>query len=225
MDYKLQKKLKILTFASLFVFFYSLLASAPEKSEIYKTPVYQSALASETAGKPLPLSLQDAAREDRWFGAEVSSVAWAPDGKSIYFRWNLNPSADQDPRLDPWFRVDSSGKTVEKIADSAVHLIPSADLSWSQKGTRAVWARDGNLYLYDSSEKNPIRLIFDVERPVRKARILPDGLKVHFMVGEDLYLYEVDEGTVRQLTRKHIKPADKKTLAAETSAYLQMVAL
>ncbi len=142
-------------------------------------------------------------------------MSWTPGGKSIYFRWNLNPSADQDPSLDPWFRVDSFGKTVEKVADSAVHLIPSADLSWSQKGKRAVWVRNGNLYLYDSSEKNPIRLIFDVERPVRNARILPDGLKVHFMVGEDLYLCEVEAGTVRQLTRKYTKPADKKTQAAE----------
>jgi len=73
----------------------------------------------------------------------------------------------------------------------------------------------GNLYLYGSSEKKPIRLIFDVERPVRNARILPDGLKVHFMVGEDLYLYEVEAGTVRQLTRKYTKPPEKKTQAAE----------
>ena len=215
MDHEHQKKLKTLPIISMFVFLSAFLASTPDKSEIYMTPVYQSALASEAAGKPLPLSLQDAAREDRCFGAEVSSVSWAPDGKSIYFRWNLNPSADQDPRLDPWFRVDSSGKTVEKVADSASHLIPSADLSWSQKGKRAVWVRNGNLYFYDSSAKNPIRLIFDVERPVRSARILPDGLKVHFMVGEDLFLYEVEAGTVRQLTRKYTKPADKKTQAAE----------
>lgn len=96
-----------------------------------------------------------------------------------------------------------------------MHLIPSADLNWSQNGKRAVWVRNGNLYLYDSSEKSPIRLIFDVERPVRNARILPDGLRVHFMVGEDLYLYEVEAGTVRQLTRKYTKPADKKTQTAE----------
>lgn len=101
MNHEHQKTLKTLIIVSVFAFFSAALAGTPDKSEIYTTPVHQSALASEATGKPLPLSLQDAAREDRWFGAEVSSVSWAPDGKSIYFRWNLNPSADQDPRLDP----------------------------------------------------------------------------------------------------------------------------
>ncbi|GEM_PF-3273871 len=69
MDHELQKKSKTLAIISAFVFLSALRASAPDKSESYATPVYQSVLASETAGKPLPLSLQDAAREDRWFGA------------------------------------------------------------------------------------------------------------------------------------------------------------
>jgi hypothetical protein len=56
MDHELKKTLKTLGIISVFIFLSALPASAPDKSEIYPTPLYQSALASETAGKPLPLS-------------------------------------------------------------------------------------------------------------------------------------------------------------------------
>ncbi len=199
----------------IFVLLSAFSLNAADNSKTLSTPVRQSSLDHKTPGKPLPLTLRDAARNDRWLGAGVRSVRWSPDGQNVFFRWNLNPAADQDPRLDPWFRVDRSGQAVVQVPESEIHLIPAATLSWSAKGDKATWVNDGNLYLYVTSAKNTIRQIFDVEKPVRSARILADGLKIHFVLDENLYQYEIETGNIRQLTRKHVKSPEKKSKTAE----------
>ena len=209
-----QTKTNISPLVGVFVILLAFSLMASDKPENYPTPVRQSSLDHKTAGKPLPLTLRDAARNDGWLGIGVRSVRWSPDSQNIFFRWNLNPAADQDPRLDPWFRVDRGGQRVFLVPESEVHLIPAAALSWSAAGDKAVWVNDGNLYLYDVSAKDSIRQIFDVEKPVRSALILPDGQKIHFMLDENLHQYHIETGIISQLTRKHIKTQEKKSKAA-----------
>lgn len=212
---KLRSQLKNSSLIIALVLTQILMVNGQEKSQSLNMPIRQSTLNHEKAGAPLPLSLRDAARDDRWLGVGVRNVLWAPDGQSVFFRWHLSPSANQDPNLDPWFRVDRSGQTIEQVADAGKNLIPAARLSWDRTSKRAIWTRNGNLYLYEASKKEPIRQIFDMEKPVRNARILPDGLAVHFMVEENLFQYEIDTGNIRQLTRKHIKSPGPKTEASK----------
>jgi dipeptidyl aminopeptidase/acylaminoacyl peptidase len=179
------------------------------------TPVRQSAFTHEAPPPREPFTVRTAARPTRWLGQEVQAVRWSADGRSVYFRWHHDPRPDQDPALDPWYRVDRAGRTVAQVPAADVHTIPGADLTWSHDGRRAAWSRDGAVYVWDSraaAAQQP-RAVFAADRPARDVRITGDGAAVHFMVGVDLYAYDVAAGALRQLTRRHELPRAPRPLA------------
>ena len=190
-------------------------SSAGDQSS-YPLPLRQSALSAGVPVRTLPLSLRDAARDDRWLGVGVGSVRWAPDASAVYFRWSLNPKVEDAPGTDPWFRVDRTGRNAQIVSPDQIPLIPPPDASWSLDGRRAAWVMTGCVYLYDASRsrREQTKAILNQERQARNAEISRNGDAVYFMVGEDLYAYEVAGGKLRQLTRKHLVTKSSETRAA-----------
>ncbi len=177
-----------------------------------KTPLRQSSLTIETPGAPELLTLRDAARDDRWLGVGIGAMQWAPDGNGVYFRWHLNPSPDDHPDADRWFFVDRAGQTVREVPLDQVRKIPPSDISWSRDGARAAWANAETVYLFDAGKVQPV---VTSEKRCRHVRLTADGETVHFMMGEDLFVYEIEEGLLRQITRKHEPEEKDKTEAGE----------
>jgi dipeptidyl aminopeptidase/acylaminoacyl peptidase len=178
------------------------------------TPVRQSELSAETGGPPLPFTTRTAARPTRWLGQEVRDVRWAPDGSATFFRWHHDPAPGEDPELDPWYRVDRDGTRVSMVEDGEVHRIPGSDLTWSEDGERAAWSRDGGIYVWDGSlpTAEAIRPVFSGARPGwggREVRILRDGSAVEFLLGQDLVRYDLAQGRLEQVTRRHERVASR----------------
>lgn len=182
----------------------------------YPLPLRQSASSTGLPVETQPLSWREAANDDRWLGVGVGSLRWAPDASAVYFRWNLNPKVEDVPGADPWFRMDRTGRNAQIVPADQAHLIPPPALSWSLDGRRATWVTSGRVYLYDASRSGPeqVRAILNQERPARNAEISRNGGVVYFMVGEDLYVYEVAGGELRQLTRKYTVTTSNETRAA-----------
>lgn len=168
-----------------------------------QTPLRQSDLTAETA-TVRAITLRDASRNDRWIGLGVRDVRWAPDGSFVYFRWNQNPKTDDDPNADPWFRVDRRGRGAEEVPAAEVDRIPGSSVSWSADGRRATWVRDGGVYVYDESRSNEQRTwrAVTLEGSARSSRMRKDGTAVDFEVGERLFRYSLDAGTVTLLAMK-----------------------
>ena len=122
----------------------------------------------------------------------------------MYFRWNQKPQTDDDPNADPWFRVDRRGRGVEEVPAVEVDRIPDSSLSWSADGRRATWVRDGGVYVYDDNRPNEQRIwrAVTLEGSVRSSRMRKDGTAVDFEVGERLYRYGLEAGTVTLLAAK-----------------------
>ena len=181
----------------LFLFLAVGIASADE------TPLRQAS--SPPPSSPLPLTLRDAARDDRWLGVGVRNVRWSPGGDHVFFQWNVEPAPEEDPELDPWFRAERSGARAKRVPENEAHLVPAETLSFSANGGRATWSRAGSLYLYDGST----RRVLSMAGTIRNATMRNDGRSVHFMLDEDLFEYGVGSGTLRQITRKRITPPEK----------------
>ena len=198
--------------------------SAPER---WGTPVHQ-APPGAADGVVGTLSLRDVASPDRWLGQEVRSVRWALDGTGVYFRWHPDPQSDDDPDLDPWFRVDREGSEVVEVPDELVHLIPLSSPSWSADRRRAVWSSGGNLYLWygegepdiapapdlaegPAPDLSRIRILHAGSTGVRFAELTSDGESVHFMLGDDLYRHDIAPGRTLRLTRRHTPSRDDRT--------------
>jgi dipeptidyl aminopeptidase/acylaminoacyl peptidase len=180
-------------------------------------PLRQSQLSRGFTAETQPLSPRDAARDDRWIGLGVSSVRWALDSSAVYFRWNSNPKVAESPDEDPWFRTDQNGRNTQIIPPDQRNMIPPTNPSWSPDGRRAAWVITGVVYLYDADlhGSGQIRAVVSQDRPARNAEMSRDGSAVQFMVGEDLYVYELAGGKLRQLTRKFQFPASGESKAAD----------
>jgi dipeptidyl aminopeptidase/acylaminoacyl peptidase len=168
-----------------------------------RTPLYQSTEAARAAARS-PLSLKDASRDDRWLGLGVRDVRWSLDGESLYFRWHPSPSPEDLPEADPWYRVERSGATAERVLEEDAHAIPPESPSWSRDGNRACWSRQGSLYLHDAATGEAVQAI-SVSASIGEARLLPDGSACDFLLEENLFRYLVGPGRVLQLTRKSVK--------------------
>ena len=194
--------------------------SAPAGAQQPVLPLRQSRQgATASTG---PLTLADVSRLDRWIGAGVRDVRWAPDGAAVYFRWPPAPATTDDPENDPWWRVDRMGRGAEAVPDSLVWRIPAATVSWSKDGRLAAWVWRGRVVVWDASRGTaPLRIVAEGPHPARHVRVDASGRAVDFMLGEDLYRWNTD-GTVRRLSLVVHRAADTRTAAGRWLADQQL---
>jgi dipeptidyl aminopeptidase/acylaminoacyl peptidase len=105
-----------------------------------------------------------------------------------------------------------------------VPLIPPPDPSWSRNGRRATWVLFGRLYLYDADRENgeQVQAVVAQERSPRRAEMLPDGGAIHFMMGANLFRYDVEFGKIKQLTRKLVRSESAQSQISELRQDRQM---
>ncbi|MBX9929893.1 MAG: prolyl oligopeptidase family serine peptidase [Gemmatimonadaceae bacterium] len=180
------------------------------------TPVRQGAEVSSAAVR-VPISLRDASRNDRWLGLGVRDVRWAPDGRFIYFRWNLRPASNDIPDADPWFRTDRAGKSVTQLTAAEAARVPGEQVEWNAAGTRAAWS-SGNAVFVWRKEGDLTQRVVALDGTPARLRFAEHDAALHFMVGESLYRFAVDSGAVSVIaTRVTVDPL-KRTPASEQLA-------
>ena len=187
----------------------------PSDTLRWGTPVHQAPARTEGPGART-FTLREVASPDRWLGQEVRSVRWALDGSGVYFRWHRDPGIDDDPDLDPWFRVDREGEEVMLVADQDIHRIPPSTPSWSADRSRAAWSSGRTLLLWeDEGQPRPrgaaqgtpdlsrTRVVWAGSATLQFPELTADGAFIHFMVGEDLFRHDIEAGQTLQLTHRH----------------------
>jgi hypothetical protein len=165
------------------------------------TPLRQSDLTRSSA-VVRPLTLREASHNDRRLGLGVRDVRWAPDGSGVYFRWSIDPSADDVQEEDPWFRTTPSGARAWQIPMDEAAQIPSAAMRWSATGHRAIWVRDGTLHLFDGDKS---AAVVTLDRAIREPRFTQDGNAVDFQVDGSLYRYHAADGTLAVLAQRVVQ--------------------
>ena len=98
------------------------------------TPIRQATLAP-SAVTTVPVTLRDASRDERWLGLGPRDVRWAPDGASLYFRWNRDPASNDLADADPWFRADRDGAWVEQLSARDAEFVPGDQVLWNAAAT------------------------------------------------------------------------------------------
>lgn len=180
---------------------------------LLELPLRQSTL--DASATPAALTLRDVSRNDRWIGVGASDLRWAPDGSALFFRWHPSPSTSDDPNADPWFRVDRNARGAQRVPDSLVAHVPAAELQWSRDGHVAAWVNGGRLHLFDNIARAGARtrIVVAGAQPVRNVRVARSGRAIHYLMGEDLYRYDVADGSVHRLTRIVRRASDTRTEA------------
>lgn len=171
---------------------------------------------------PVPVSLRDASRNDRWLGLGPRDLRWAPDGATLYFRWNQRPASNDVPEADPWFRTDRDGSWVEQVSARDAEFVPAETVEWNADASRAAWSSANAVYLHEVGRTPSTRRIVALESTPSRLRFAERDKALHFMVGEALYRYDFDAGALSVIAARVTLDASVKTPVAARLADQQV---
>src|SRR5687768_9903469 len=126
---------------------------------------------------PTPLTLEAIAGGTNLSGPSLNKIAFSPDGRQVSY---LRGSAEDRNRLDLWVQ-DVAGGAARKLVDSRDLL-------------------EGEEVLSDEEKARRERQRISAQSGIVEYHWFPDGKKLLFPLGGDLFLYDLDAKAVRQLT-------------------------
>jgi len=143
------------------------------------------------------LTVDNIMRGPALVGYEPAEIRWSHDSQRVYFQWKQagdKPSAPMDTYV-----VGRDGSPPRKLTDAEAKQAPPifGDTSHDQRLT--VFSRDGDLFLYDSSNGH-LRQITNTTDAETDPHFLPDGKRIYFTRGGNLYVMALDTGYLEQMT-------------------------
>jgi dipeptidyl aminopeptidase/acylaminoacyl peptidase len=150
------------------------------------------------------LTVDNLMRGPHLVGYEPSQVRWSHDSSRIYFEWKQAADRPSAP-VDTWVvRRDGSG--LAKLSDAEARLAPppigTGDTSRDLRLT--VYARNGDLFLYDRSSGATRQLTRTADAEA-DPHFLRDGKRIAFTRASNLFALSLADGSLVQLT--DIRPA------------------
>jgi dipeptidyl aminopeptidase/acylaminoacyl peptidase len=162
-------------------------------------------LPAQTARK-FVLTIDNIMRGPGLVGYEPSQVRWSGDGSQIFFQWK-QAAQKEDAPLDTWM-VNRDGSGLRKLSDEESRTAPPVFGEPSLDRSRIVYARDGDLFVYDNATGKTRQLTrtTDVEA---SPRFLRDGKRIAFTRANNLYVLSLEDGSLVQMTdiRSEAAPA------------------
>ena len=169
----------------------------------FTIPFLAILLASQAApaGK-FALTIDNIMRGPELYGYEPSQVRWSGNGRQIYFQWKQA----SDPRIKQpdTYVVERDGAGLRKLSDAEANAAPPASGDATRDKQRTVYARGGDIFLYDAATGNTrqITKTGDAETDPHFTR---DEKRVAFTRADNLYVIALDSGAIEELT--DIRPA------------------
>lgn len=141
-----------------------------------------------------PLSVEKIMRDPKWMGISPSNVQWSPDSRQVYFNWN--PEVKDRDQL---FSSSPQQPKPRAVAAADQKLLNRANLTYSKNRTKALFERNGDLYVLDVASGKEQILVNTLDRE-NGAAFSADERKVIFQRAENLYSLNLANGTLVQLT-------------------------
>src|SRR5690242_5866185 len=94
-----------------------------------------------------PLTIDNIMRGPNLYGYAPQDVRWSGDNQRIYFQWKQAADPIDQP-MDTWVVPRESGAP-RKLSEDDARLAPPARGVLTRDRKRAVYVRDGDVYLYD----------------------------------------------------------------------------
>jgi len=141
-----------------------------------------------------PLSVEKIMRDPKWMGVSPANVQWSPDSRQVYFTWN--PGSKEKDQL---FSVAPSQTKPQLVEIKEQQLLNRANLTFNKSRTKALFERNGDLFLLDMASGKEQVLVNTLERE-SAAVFSADERKVIFQRAENLYSLSLSDGKLMQLS-------------------------
>ena len=159
-------------------------------------------LIAQSAHTKVALTIDYIMRGPGLYGYEPAAVRWSGDSKKIYFQWKQASDAVDHP-MDTYV-VNRDGSGPRKLTDEEARLAPPANGARTRDRQRAVYAIDGDIFLYDFSTDTARQLTKTADNE-SNPQFTRDEKRVAFTRGGNLYVMSLDSGMLEQVTE--ITPA------------------
>ena len=174
---------------------------------------------AQQAASPLTVSM--IMRDPKWIGTSPDGVFWGTDSKTFYFKWNPDKAMADSLYTAT---VDNTTPQKTKPADRAL-LSAQADGEYSLDRTQLTYSYNGDIYLL-TLKTGAIKRITNTTIYESNPQFSFSGKKIVYQQDQNLYAWDVAEGTTTQLTnfQKGSAPAADKDKTAdlnEQEAWLQ----
>jgi len=154
------------------------------------------------------LDLKEIMKGHEFVGYLPENHYWNVDGTHILFEWN--PTAEPGNSLYAYSLKD---KKIEKVSAKNIQIQIPFDAK--QRFFVTVYhAQDGTLYAYNTKTK-ALQIIVQTEQSISGIQRLTDPNSVSFRMGNNLFLYNAANGSIRQTTNIHA--GKEKTKSIDTS--------
>jgi dipeptidyl aminopeptidase/acylaminoacyl peptidase len=153
-------------------------------------------LQAQTAGR-FALTIDNIMRGPGLVGYEPAQARWSGDSQRIYFAWKQ--STDKlDAPLDTYV-VNRDGSGLKKLSDDEAKLAPPLTGDSTQDHRLTVYAREGDIFLYDNST-GATRQITKTADAESNPHFLRDGKRICFTRANNLYVLSLETGALVQMT-------------------------
>src|SRR5580700_8368071 len=142
------------------------------------------------------LTIDNIMRGPALVGYEPAGVRWSHDSQHIYFQWKLATEQLDAPMST--YTVNRDGSGLRKLTDDEIKkLPPTGEPSKDRKWT--LYSQAGDVALYENAT-GTIRQITKTADAELNPRFLPDGKRISFTRGGNLFVMALDTGYLEQVT-------------------------
>ncbi len=152
-----------------------------------------------------PLSLEKIMAGDQWIGYQPSNPRWSADGLKIYFQWN-----PENYPSDSLYIYNVRSGSIRKMTPAERRELPPDRVGYDENRRRMVFTRNGDLFIKDIRRSESRQLTNTVEN-ISGPSFTRDGDKITYISENNMYLFNLEKGSVRQLTdfRQRSAPSEK----------------
>jgi len=142
-----------------------------------------------------PLTVEKIMRDAKWMGTQPSNVHWSPEGNNVYFNWNPDQAES-----DSLYTISLTNREPTLVTlSSQVNMPPFKGISYNSTGTQLVYARYGNLFLYNVGQGTTQQLTYTQIKELAPVFTANDS-SIVYRSGTDLYTIDLSSGVIQQIT-------------------------
>ena len=149
---------------------------------------------------------------DEWIGSLPDNIFWSDDSKTIYFEWNPEKKPIED-----LYKIEINGDSQhpEKADLKEKRAIPPRSADFNNKKSKKVYARDGNLVIYNVENKTS-EVILKSFHSLKSPKFTFNDKGIVFIMDGDLFKWNLDKKKLVQLVDFERKKATSKETKKKT---------
>jgi dipeptidyl aminopeptidase/acylaminoacyl peptidase len=144
-----------------------------------------------------PLSVDEIMAGPNYYGFEPMGLRWSGDGKQLFFQWK-QANETREKETDTYV-VNRDGAGLRKLSEAEAKLAPPINGVRSRDKHWIAFTENGDVFLHDW-QKGARRRLTETVEVESSPSFTPDGKGVLFLRGGNLFVLNLDDASLKQLT-------------------------